>query len=271
MEKDNNLPKKKRLEQKNSSFSTLRCFKPQDIAGPEEIINSWNHEEIHDETETPEVSRISGFSMYDTVTQRRKLQNTTGTNPTTVAVTSDTHQISLKFKVQNCMRIDRSCHEGTRWVKSIDIKFCMYSIMILGLYDILRVLVPSKSMNVLLNESLYVWICCSLVHLICLLYIFCSLFVVFPWVYTMFSWFHSLVRSIFVGNSSAWFGLSTYLFARDTSHWWNKRVKIIVSFGLNLVIAVIMLWGASGQLQTDPFRHANGGLRSVWKVPLMSW
>lgn len=40
---------------------------------------------------------------------------------------------------------------------------------------------------------------------------------------------------------------------------------------LDLVIAVIMLWGASGQLQTDPFRHANGGLRSVWKVPLMSW
>lgn len=102
--------------------------------------------------------------------------------------------------------------------------------MILGLYDILRVLVPSKSMNVLLNESLYVWICCSLVHLICLLYIFCSLFVVFPWVYTMFSWFHSLVLSIFVGNSFAWFRLSTYLFARDTSHWWNKRVKIIVSF-----------------------------------------
>lgn len=46
----------------------------------------------------------------------------------------------------------------------------------------------------------------------------------------MFSWFHSLVLSIFVGNSSAWFGLSTYLFARDTSHWWNKRIKIIVSF-----------------------------------------
>ena len=41
-------------------------------------------------------------------------------------------------------------------MKSIDIKFCMYSIMILGLYDILRLLVPSKSMNVLLNESLYV-------------------------------------------------------------------------------------------------------------------